>query len=163
MQRSEIIEYKINPALSECEAHHQRLMQAWAETREYLPAQSPTAHSTPLTDSQVRTLDQMVFRFGRLQDAIGTRLLPALLQLIGEWHEAESFIDTLNRAEKLAILPSAEAWLMLRELRNQAEHEHPDQPERLLRNLARLIEHVPVLEHAFHQIGTFAKQRIAPH
>jgi hypothetical protein len=46
-------------------------------------------------------------------------------------------------------------------LRNQTAHEYPDQPDRLRENLARLIEHVPVLEQAFRQIGMFAKQRIS--
>jgi hypothetical protein len=50
----------------------------------------------------------LVFGFGRLQDAIGTRLLPAMLQLTQEWRDNEPFIDKLNRAEKLGMLPSAE-------------------------------------------------------
>jgi len=36
-----------------------------------------------------------------------------MLQLTQEWHDSEPFIDKLNRAEKLGMLPSAEQWQML--------------------------------------------------
>jgi hypothetical protein len=101
----------------------------------------------------------LVFRFGRLQDAIGTRLLPAMLQLTQEWRDNEPFIDKLNRAEKLGMLPSAEQWQLLRELRNQSAHEYPAQPELVLLNLSRLVAHVPMLEQACDQLAQAALQR----
>lgn len=157
MQAKEIIEFKLQPALAECALHRQRLHQAWLEAREY-DAFKQTS-SPPLNDEEVRTLDQLVFRFGRLQDAIGTRLLPALLQLTQEWRDNEPFLDKLNRAEKLGMLPSAEQWQLLRELRNQTAHEYLAQPELVLLNLSRLVAHVPMLEQAYAQLAQAAKQR----
>jgi hypothetical protein len=161
MQALEIVEFKLQPALAECALHRQRLHQAWLESCEYELFRQPGPASAPqLTDAQVRTLDQLVFRFGRLQDAIGTRLLPALLQLTQEWRDNDPFLDKLNRAEKLGMLPSAEQWQLLRELRNQTAHEYPAQPELMLLNLQRLVQHVPLLENAFEQLAAFAQQRI---
>jgi len=37
-----------------------------------------------LDDEAVQDLDQFVLRFGRLQDAIGARLLPAVLRVLQE-------------------------------------------------------------------------------
>jgi len=158
MQTKEIIEFKLKPAMAECALHHHRLHQAWLEASEFdafKQAQPPL-----LSDEEVRTLDQLVFRFGRLQDAIGTRLLPALLQLTQEWRDNEPFLDKLNRAEKLGMLPSAEQWQLLRELRNQTAHEYPAQPELVLANLRRLVMHVPMLEQAYAQLVQAAQQRI---
>lgn len=139
--------------------HLQRLHQAWLEAGEFAPLKEDAGATLPLSDEQVRTLDQLVFRFGRLQDAMGTRLLPALLQLTQEWRDDESFLDKLNRAEKLGMLPSAEQWQLLRELRNQTAHEYPSQPELVRAHLRRLVAHVPLLEQAHAQLAAAALQR----
>lgn len=80
MQTKEIIEFKLQPSLAECALHRQRLHQAWLEASEFDAFKQ--ASPAPLSDGEVRTLDQLVFRFGRLRDAMGAQLLPALLQLI---------------------------------------------------------------------------------
>lgn len=159
MSPQEIVEFKLQPALDECAMHGQRLHQAWLEASVF-EALRPVATSS-LSDEQVRTLDQLVFRFGRLQDAMGTRLLPALLQLTQEWRDNEPFLDKLNRAEKLGMLPSAEQWQLLRELRNQTAHEYPSQPELMRTNLRRLVAQVPMLEQAHDQMAVVARQRMS--
>lgn len=143
MNQQEIIDFKLLPALRECALHQARMNSAWVEAVEF-PALREEA-KIQLTDSQIRTLDQLVFRFGKLQDAIGTRLLPAMLQLVQEWRDNEPFLDKLNRAEKLGMLPSVEQWQWLRELRNQTAHEYPENPLLTMENLRRLVAHVPML------------------
>ena len=161
MKTQEVVNFKLQPALSECELHRKRLHQAWLEALDFDALTGATgATGATLNDGEVRTLDQLVFRFGRLQDAIGTRLLPALLQVIEEWRDNEPFLDKLNRAEKLGLLPSAEQWHLLRDLRNQTAHESPEQPQLVLDNLRRLVGHVPMLEQACQQIADAAQQRI---
>lgn len=157
MSAQELVQYKLQPALDECALHHLRLHQAWSEAIGFDFMRS--AGVVALADHQVRTLDQLVFRFGRLQDAMGTRLMPALLRLMQEWADNEPFIDKLNRAEKLGILTSAEQWQLLRELRNQTAHEYPAQPELMLENLRHLVRHVPMLEQAHMQMDGFAQLR----
>jgi hypothetical protein len=155
----ELIQFKLQPALDECILHRQRLHQAWLEACTFQPL---TAGATSaLTEDQVRVLDQLLFRFGRLQDAIGTRLLPALLQLTQEWSDNEPFIDKLNRAEKLGMLPSSEQWQLLRDLRNQTAHEYPAQPELMLANLRKLVDSVPLIEQAHAQLASVAQARMA--
>lgn len=158
MNAQEIIEFKLRPALLECEQHRLRLHAAWLEASTY-PALTDSAPGG-FTDGQVRTLDQLVYRFGRLQDAIGVRLLPALLQLVQEWRDNEPFLDKLNRAEKLGMLPSVEQWQRFRELRNQTAHEYPDQPGIVLANLRRLLDCVPMLEEAHGRLVLAAEERI---
>jgi len=161
MRSVEIIEFKLQPALDECRLHQKRLHQAWLEASQFEAFASHLTNPVlALTEEQVRTTDQLVFRFGRLQDTMGARLLPALLQLTQEWFDSEAFIDKLNRAEKLGMIPSAEQWLMLRELRNQIAHEYPAQPELVIANLKRLISSLPQLEHAFEQLQKQSVQRI---
>lgn len=159
MTPQDIVEFKLKPALEECAMHRQRLHQAWLEAGEFAALKANAGAALSLDEAQVRTLDQLVYRFGRLQDAMGTRLLPALLQLTQEWRDDEPFLDKLNRAEKLGMLPSAERWQLLRELRNQTAHEYPAQPELMRANLRRLVEQVPALEQAHEQMAAAARQR----
>jgi len=158
MTNQEIIVLKLQPALKECEQHLRRLHAAWEEAVTFTALEEKSV--TDLSDEEVRTLDQLLFRFAKLQDAIGTRLLPAALQLVQEWQDNEPFLDKLNRAEKLGILPSVEEWQLLRELRNQTAHEYPDQPEMVRSNLRQLIAKVPVLEEAHSQLTTWCQAQV---
>jgi hypothetical protein len=76
----------------------------------------------------LRLTDQILFRFTKLQDALGERLVPATLQRLAESFEDWSMRDRLERLEKLGFL-TVDDWLRWRELRNRLAHEYPDQPE----------------------------------
>ena len=67
-------------------------------------------------------LDAFVARFGRLQDTVGDKLLPALLAAMAE--KIGPAIDNLDKAEKLGLLESADGWMEMRRLRNQMVHEY---------------------------------------
>lgn len=114
-----------------------------------------------LSDSEIATLDQMLFRFGKLQDAIGQRLLPAILLAGQEWRDDETFLDKLNRLEKLGAIPSASDWVKLRELRNSAMHEYPDEPDVNVANLNRLFEGISGLECNLAQARQFAQEHFS--
>lgn len=119
-----------------------RLRQAWRECqqhRHYMDyALTALAPWRPLTGERLETfdaetvqdLDQFVLRFGKLQDAIGSRLLPAVLSYLQEPYEHRPMLDKLNRLEQLGYLERAEDWPRLRAIRNQFAHEYPDEPER---------------------------------
>ncbi|MGE3104325.1 MAG: hypothetical protein AB7K14_03650 [Lysobacterales bacterium] len=73
-------------------------------------------------------MDQLLFRFMKLQDTVGERLIPQTLATLREPFEDWSMRDRLNRLEKLGYL-DVDDWLSWREVRNQLAHEYPDQPE----------------------------------
>ena len=76
-----------------------------------------------------RLLDQFAYRYTRLQDDMGARLLPAVLTALGEDVVALSALDRFNRLEQLGWLPSADEWMELRQVRNQFTHEYPESAE----------------------------------
>lgn len=76
---------------------------------------------------KVRILDQLLFRFTKLQDTLGLRLIPATLAKLAEPYEDWPMLDRLNRLEKLGFLSVAD-WLRWRETRNRLAHEYPDEP-----------------------------------
>lgn len=105
------------------------------------------------TESRAESLDNdadmaerveaFVSRFGRLQDVLADKLLPALLSALGERVGAQ--LDNLDRAERLGFITSAEAWLDMRQLRNRMVHEYIEDPAMLADALQAGHEFVPQL------------------
>jgi hypothetical protein len=61
-------------------------------------------------------LRQFVLRFGRLQDAIGARLLPAVLRVLQEPFEDRPMIDKLNRLANVAFQSVDDVVAILRRI-----------------------------------------------
>ena len=61
-------------------------------------------------------VESFVSRFGRLQDTLGDELLPRFLTAVGE--QPKAFVDNLAKAERMGWLPSRQAWVDVRALRD---------------------------------------------
>lgn len=102
-------------------------------------------------------LDAFVARFSRLQDTVGDKLLPALLQLLGD--NVGPVIDNLNKAEKFGWIDSAEDWVLYRTLRNQMVHEYIEDINVLTSALKAGQSYVPVLVQISTRIVSEVEQR----
>ena len=67
-------------------------------------------------------IDAFVGRFGRLQDQIGDKLLPAFARLTGG--QPKSLMDAVAFAERVAWVDNAEVLIGVRRLRNLIAHEY---------------------------------------
>jgi hypothetical protein len=66
-----------------------------------------------------RILDQLAYRYGKLQDSLGEKVLPGILELAEEpLAPRATFAEKLQRLERLGVIASAEQWRLLREMRN---------------------------------------------
>lgn len=78
------------------------------------------------SESEIEHIDQFIYRFSKMQDSMGTRLIPALYS----WLEGDStpkpFLDILNRFEKLSIIKSVDNWQLFRNLRNNLAYDYPE-------------------------------------
>ena len=88
-------------------------------------------------------VEAFVGRFGRLQDTVGDKLLPLLLDALGE--KTSAVIDNLDRAERLGLIKSADEWITIRNLRNQMVHEYVEDPVVLTNALQTGHAFVPAL------------------
>jgi len=112
--------------------------------------------SVPMTPERAMTLgsdidlsertDAFVARFGRLQDTLADKLLPALLDALAE--PVGAAIDNLNRAERLGWISSVSDWLEARRLRNRMIHEYVADATELASALTLAHDTVPVLDGA---------------
>lgn len=83
--------------------------------------------SLDVNTAESEQVDAFVSRFARLQDILGAKLLPAYFRLMGE--ENATLLENLDKAEKLGIIESADAWMTMRHLRNQMVHEYLEDAE----------------------------------
>lgn len=88
-------------------------------------------------------VEAFVARFGRLQDTVGDKLLPAYLVAHGE--RIATFADNLDRAERLGLVADAQSWIDMRKLRNQMIHEYVEEPYLLASAITAAHEFVPRL------------------
>ena len=95
------------------QTNHRLFAQAWS--------QEEMAHKMLDIDFAER-VDAFVARFGRLQDLLGDKYLPAWLRAVQE--PVGTALENLDRAEKLGLVQSADAWISVRKLRNQLVHEY---------------------------------------
>jgi hypothetical protein len=113
-----------------------------------------------LSEEDIRALDQFVYRFGKLQDALGGQLITALLETLEEPYREWSMRDRLNRLEQLRILADAQDWETSRAIRNRLTHEYPDDPERQAAILNQAWKQAPVLLELTHSIVENAATRL---
>lgn len=98
-----------------------------------------------LTDDKIDVIDSFIMRFGQLQDVIGTSIFPRILEVTGDLKKTDTFIDKLNKLEKLEYLPDAQWWRDIRDLRNASAHDYPNEYEKILEHIQQLTITVPQL------------------
>ena len=107
--------------LFECDKHVQKIQIAKQYLNEIMPFS--VEGYAQISDIHASFVDQLIFRFSKLQDTIGESLFPAILILAQEYVKSKTFIDILNRIEELEIV-TKDQWLELREVRNEISHEY---------------------------------------
>jgi len=100
----------------------------------------------------IETIDSFIFRFSKMQDTMGEKLFPLVLQMLGEEVRNKPFIDILNRLEQLEFIPSAEEWKKLKELRNNLTHTYPWEKEVLINEIKEALRYSEKMINIFQQI-----------
>ncbi len=137
-----------------CDRHALRLRWVMAETESLYPLTGPGFDT--LSPQEVAYLDQFSTRFGKLQDAMGAKLFPQILELVSEQGTLVAFIDKLNRLEKIGAVDSADQWLLLREMRNAFAHDYPEDSELNAATLNRAMPMAEELLSVYDKVKAFA-------
>jgi hypothetical protein len=105
--------------LRECALHADVLSGAAS----HLPTAFDAGSVACIDDELRRWLDQAAYRFMKLQDSLGEKVLPGLLAVTLDPLPAHApFAQPMQRRERLGAVPSVQAW-RLREVRNAIAHE----------------------------------------
>ena len=115
----------LSACLWECDRHCAALVEALNEWRALPP---PDVNALESERSWRHLTDRILYRFTKLQDAVGERLLPATLGWLQEPYEDWPMRDRLDRLHKLNYL-DADSWITWRSVRNRLAHEYPEMAE----------------------------------
>lgn len=149
----EINSVKLNSVFKECESHIQKLNSACKKLEKNFPLVVDIFGD--LEENTVVLIDQLIYRFTKLQDAIGHRLFPVIFTILESDSDPRPFIDILNYLEKIKIIESAEEWQMLRNLRNNLAHDYPESLKQTVDTLNILYTKWRILEDMYHSSGNY--------
>ena len=88
-------------------------------------------------DELTAYLDQIAYRFSKIQDNLG-KLLRLYLSAKGENVDNLTMIDVLNLAERYELGIDKEKWFELRELRNLIVHEYESMAHKIADTLNKI-------------------------
>jgi len=118
---------KLQRYFNECNKHLQRIEEAYSDLAVIFPL-SVNKYKA-LTKGEVQAIDQYLFRFAKLQDAMGEKVFKRIIQQYEQKNDALPLIDVLNKLEKFGFLNSSKEWINLRKIRNEITHQYDDEPE----------------------------------
>ncbi len=144
---------RIEQVLNECSKHIERLEFAKEKMKSTFPLTARKYEN--LKNEQVVYIDQYLFRFAKLQDAIGQKLMKALLEFTGESAQSKSFRDLFERLEQIGVIKDFDKWNSLRELRNELAHEYADEISENVNKLNTIYKMDKALIKYFNQIEKY--------
>ncbi len=154
----DISKLKLLQAIEECNKHIKRMLYAYHKMATFMPLD--VTKYDDLTEEQVENIDQFIFRFSKLQDAMGERLFRTTLIFLGEEVKNKPFRDLLNRLEQLGAIKNKEEWLLLRKLRNDLSHEYLNESEANALNINIVYENTQKLYDIFMQVKIYVNDNL---
>lgn len=148
---------KLKEALKLCEVHYKSMSYAFGKFKIHMPLTSERYEQ--LTEDDKSYCDQLVFRFSRLQDAMGSKLFPAILENNGEEARKLPFIDILNRLEQLGVIDDAHIWKNLRDIRNDVTHDYPFVVQQLIDDLNKFMGYVQKISTIWSTIESYCNNK----
>ena len=146
---------KIKSALTEQDGNFIHLHNALEKLKPYLPIVP-----THLDERDVvEHIDQMIFRFMKIQDGMGRRLIPLIAEAMEADTSEMTFIDKLHRLEKLGLIEQGE-WNIYRKIRNDLAHTYPEEKGELADAINAATEISRKLEATFLKMRHFCREKL---
>jgi hypothetical protein len=114
----------------------------------------PDIYSSLKTEERA-VLEAYLKRFSSIQDYLGSKIFPLLLDVRGIGTDKMS--EVLDRIEKEEIIDSLDQWLEMREIRNELEHDYPDELSDALGDMKYCVDHLGVLETYYANVVHFVE------
>lgn len=89
-------------------------------------------------------LDAYLKRFASIQDFLGAKIFPLMLEVAGIYTKKMS--EILSHIEREGIIDSLENWVELRDIRNELEHDYPEELEEALNDLKYCVDSFEKIE-----------------
>ena len=94
-------------------------------------------------------------RFASLQDFLGTKVFRVLLDTAGISYTKMSEVLTLIEKEEIISL---DKWIEFRNVRNELEHDYPDELEEALKDLNYCVDSFEYMQEVVLKVFEFARR-----
>jgi sulfur relay (sulfurtransferase) DsrF/TusC family protein len=135
---------RLSVSIEKCKIHMKRLNYALSKAGHLFPLTEEGC--AVINDEMTGYIDQMIFRYTKLQDELGNNTFRLLLEYLREDIANKPFRDILNILERLQIIDSSDVWIYQRELRKDLAHEYPMMVAETVLKLNQLYKQLPVME-----------------
>jgi hypothetical protein len=132
----------------ELDVHFARIDALLPELKSYLPLSEEDFSDT----EKIKTIDAFIYRFTKVQDRMGEKFFPLILQNLYEYKSNMALIDVLNRLEKLELLDSADRWIEYRKLRNTLTHEYTDNEDEIIAAINMSIDAYEAMKKIYYRM-----------
>lgn len=133
----------LHSLLTAAQTHVKRLHYALDQLQGHFP--TTAAQISTLGEQECLLWELLTNRFAKLQDLMGNKLFTVFLEEMGENTATWTALDKVHKLEQLGIIPNAERWISMRQLRNHLAHEYPEHPQLTASYLNQTVASVPEL------------------
>lgn len=158
MKNSDYQKSTLLQTLEICDLHQKRMKFAIEQLRDIFPLDEKSYNE--LTEHDISIIDQMIYRFSKLQDTMGSRLFIQTLGILEEDYSDKPFIDILIRLEKLGLIQDYQEWIKMREIRNQLAHEYPSEVKEIIDSLNLLFSSTEKISKIYADLKSYLDQRL---
>lgn len=124
--------------IKEIEIHIDRANYSLSEIENF--DEIPTIIRSKDDYQKINVIDAFIYRFTKIQDLIGDKLFKEFLKSTEDYRDNMSFIEVLDKLEKLEIISSSDEWILYRKLRNSLTHEYSENQKERNEALKKAIE-----------------------
>lgn len=140
----------------ECDKHIANITVANTHLKSIMPL---SADDYSVLDAVTMSfIDQLIYRFSKLQDTMGEKIFSLILLSVEENISNKTFLDILNRLEELEVVDKDE-WLLLREIRNNIAHEYSFNADEVVDNINLIVDKSQLLINRYQKIYQFCRTK----
>lgn len=107
---------------------------------------------------QKAIFDAYLKRFSSLQDFLGAKIFPLLIEISGIG--STKMTEVLYHAEKEGLIDDLNTWISVREARNELEHDYPDDLKKALTDLKFCVDSFIIIEAYYFNVINFSNKYI---
>jgi predicted nucleotidyltransferase len=148
---------KIEKYFNECNKHIKRIVESYNNIDKILPMSASSYIA--LSDDEIKNIDQYLFRFAKLQDTIGDKIFIMIIKDFSEDTSRFTFLDILNKLEKIGILNNKDEWRTLREYRNDISHQYDDEPKEMAEAINNIFSQKNIIIEIYQKIKEYYENR----
>ncbi len=146
----------IRDILTTIDLHFKRAKTAHAEIKQFDDDFNVSVFDDP---EKIKTLDSFILRYIKIQDLMGEKLFKAFLICVGDYKSNMTFLDILDKLEKLNFIRNTQSWMKYKNLRNTLTHEYPNNEDEIIEGIKVALIAFVEMEQIYHSMIVYLEDK----